>query len=193
MLVCRLIPLFAAVGITAAQQPSAPSGISPEWDIKAHMSSFVEDVKRLEPLLEQVNVKQWVEGGAPEAYIRQLQSSKASVQNLIAGTDALAQNPDRLTVALEAYFRMETMETLLGSLKEGVRRYQDPAIANQFTTLLAANSLHRDRLRRHITELAAAREQELKVVDQEAQRCRGDLSRQSPAGTRQGNRKQESR
>jgi hypothetical protein len=167
---------FAVANFSFGQQST---GIAPEWDVKANMAELIEDVKRLDPLLRQVNVARWVENGAPEAYIRQLKSSQATVQNVIAATAALARDPDRLTVALDAFFIMEKMEMLLGSLKDGVRRYQSAEVANELTTLLAANSIHRDRLRLHLTELANAREQEFKVMDEEAQRCRSNLSRQS--------------
>jgi hypothetical protein len=154
------------------------AGIAPEWDVKANMASLINDVKRFEPLLQKVKVTEWVERGAPEAYIRQLKSSQATVLNVIAATAALAREPDRLTVAFDAFFHMEKMEMLLGSLKEGVRRYQSAEVANELTTVLAANSVHRDRLRLHLTELAAVREQEFKIMDEEAQRCRSSLSRQ---------------
>jgi hypothetical protein len=159
------------------------------------MSSLVADVRRLEPLLRQVKPAEWVEKGAPTAYVRQLQSAQNSLQNLIVSTNSLAQDPNHLSVALDTFFRMEKMELLLGSLKEGVRKYQSGDIADQFTVLLVSNSVHKDRLRQHVTDLAAAREQEFKVVDEEAQRCRGTLSRQVTDSKVQPhkNRKQESK
>jgi hypothetical protein len=188
-----LLLLMLSAGASLAQQTAAPAGTSPEWDVKANMTSLAEDVRRLEPVLVQVQPSGWVEKGAPGTYIKQLQSSKASLQQLIAATDALAQNPDRLTSAIDALFRLERMELLLGSLKEGARKYQSPEIADQLTVLIAQNSIHRDRLRQHISDLAAAREQEIRLMDQEAQRCRSMLSRQAPeVKTEPGkNRKQE--
>jgi hypothetical protein len=153
-------------------------GVSPEWDIKSNMSALASDVRRLEPLLQQVKPEDWVPKGAPDAYIRQLQSSTVSLKHLIAATDGLARDPERLPAALDTFFQLEKMELLLASLREGVRRYQSPTLADQFVALLASNSVHRDRLRQHITDLAAVREQEFQVVDREAQRCRASLSKQ---------------
>jgi hypothetical protein len=45
----------------------------------------------------------------------------------------------------------------------------------------AENSANRDKLRQYITDLAAAKEQEFDVADKEAQRCRGMLTKQTPA------------
>jgi hypothetical protein len=42
---------------------------------------------------------------------------------------------------------------------------------------MTESSNNKEKLRTHIVDLAALREQELSVMDQEAQRCRGMLSR----------------
>jgi hypothetical protein len=183
-----LLMSVVSVSVTFGQPANSSVGTSPEWDVKSNMASLVADVRRLEPVLLEVKPAGWVEKGAPGTYIKQLQSSRGSLQQLIAATDALAQTPDRLTFALDALFRLERMELLLGSLKEGARKYQSPEVADQLTSLIAQNSIHRDRLRQHITDLAVAREQEISLMDQEAQRCRSMLSRQ-PAQANQETRK----
>jgi hypothetical protein len=62
---------------------------------------------------------------------------------------------------------------MLLSLQEGIRKYQRPADAQTLAALQAQNSANRERFQRYVVNLASAREQELKVMDQEAQRCRG--------------------
>jgi hypothetical protein len=42
---------------------------------------------------------------------------------------------------------------------------------------MVGNSNNREKLRMHIVDLAAVREQEFQVVDQEAQRCRSAILR----------------
>ena len=173
----KLLLLLAAGGSLCAQT----AGVAPEWDVRSNLAAMSADVRTLQPLLDQLQPREWVNKGAPDAYVKQHQSAAASLQHLIAAGDVLAAQPDKLTVALDAFFKMEKMELLLASLKEGARRYQSPALADRLTTVVAANSVHRDRLRQHVSELAAAREQELEIIDQEAQRCRATLSREGPA------------
>jgi exosome complex RNA-binding protein Csl4 len=48
---------------------------------------------------------------------------------------------------------------------------------------MADNSRHRDMLRQHSIDLAATRENELKVINAEAQRCRTELSRKNAPET----------
>ena len=144
------------------------------------MGALQEGVRRIEPLLRRVDTPHWLSRGAPEAYARQLASSQAAVQQLVSAADKLARNPEQLTVALETFFELERMELLLNSLREGVRKWQSDDLANQFTQVLGANILHRDRLRQHIREVAAAREAEYRTANEEVQRCRGMLLRQTP-------------
>jgi hypothetical protein len=167
-----LLPLH---GLLAQQ---AGQGVAAEWDIKANMKALAADVRTLEPLLAQVRPRDWIVNGAPDAYVRQAESAKLSVQHLIWATDRLANTPEKLTVALDALFRMQHMEALLTSLRDGTQKYQTPELANQFSAKLADNSNQREQLRQHVVDLANTREHELAIMNQEAQRCRAILSRE---------------
>jgi hypothetical protein len=58
----------------------------------------------------------------------------------------------------------------------GIRKYQNPAVAEMLAGLIADTSADRDKLRQYLVDLAADREQQFRVMDQEAQRCRAVLS-----------------
>jgi hypothetical protein len=73
---------------------------------------------------------------------------------------------------------MLAMESTFGSVIEGIRKYQNPALAELVQAVMGENSVNRDRLRQYIQDLAEQKEQEFKVVDQEAQRCRDTLLHQ---------------
>ena len=62
-----------------------------------------------------------------------------------------------------------------------MRNYQNPAVGDLLMGVAAENSANRDKLRQYITDLAAAKEQEFEIADKEAQRCRGTITRQTPA------------
>ena len=70
------------------------------------------------------------------------------------------------------------METVLASFSEGLRKYSNPPMADLLNSAVAENAINKDRLQQYIMELAIARDQEFRVADQEAQRCRQTLSRQ---------------
>ena len=83
----------------------------------------------------------------------------------------------------ETYLRMQAMESTLGSLIEGIRKYQNPALADLAQSVMTENSTNRDRLSQYLRDLAAQKEKEFQVADREAQRCRGMILNQpTPKG-----------
>jgi hypothetical protein len=158
-----------------AQAPNA--GVSPEWDIRKDMNALAAQIRQLQPMVEKIKPETWISQGAPSAYVKQMASLQTGMQYLLGSAEKLAKEPERLTAALDAYFRMQQVEVLIGSLREGVRKYQSPDLAEILNGLMTESSNNKEKLRTHIVDLAALREQELSVMDQEAQRCRGMLSR----------------
>ena len=156
----------------------AQASVSAPWDIKETASALGQTVLRLRPILEQLNPAEWVANGAPDAYVSQWRNSKLDVDAIASATDALQKQPEKLTVALNVYFKMQVMDARLLSLNEGVRKYQNPAVAELIVGLAAENSDNREKLRMYIADLAEQKEAELGVADREAQRCRTVLNRQ---------------
>ena len=150
------------------------------------MGALAADIKNLEPLLNSVSPQEWMAKGAPAAYVKQLDSARASARSLVAATSLLAQQPEKLPVALDAFFQMERMELLLTSLRDGIRKYQSGDLADHLNQAFAKDVVHRDRLRQHIRDLANLREQEFQIANEEAQRCRGMLTRQTAPEPRPG-------
>jgi hypothetical protein len=174
-LLCFVLPALAAtVWPTAAQQ----SGFVPEWEIRKTVAAIAAQCQRLQPLLDQVNPKDWVAKGAPEAYVTQWNSTRTNLEHMRVSAENLTREPERLTFALDTFFRLGAFESMLGSLAEGVRKYQNPAIADLLHGVMSENSANREKLRAYMLELAEAKEQEFRVVNQEAQRCRTAVSRQ---------------
>jgi hypothetical protein len=167
-------------------------GLPPEWETRKMLAELAAQVQRFQPILDQANPRAWVQAGAPETYVAQLQSTRNEVGYLTATAKALAERPDKLSLALEALFRMQAVESFLRSLGEGIRRYQNPALADLLNGLMGETLASRDRLRSYVVDLAAIKEQELAIMDQEAQRCRAQLSRQpAPAPARKSETKGE--
>ena len=159
-------------------------GVSADWDVTKSVASLSTQAARLKPILDQLTPQEWVAKGAPQTYVQQWKSAEDELGYLVTSAKALEKQPERLTLALDTYFRLQSLETRLNSLADGVRNYQNPAVGDLMLGVLAENSSNRDNLRQYITDLAAQKEQEFQVVDKEAQRCRGILSRQ-PAPKKQ--------
>ena len=175
----RLVAVLWLASSAAAQtQPSG--GIPPEWDVRKNLAALAAHAQRLQPLLEQLKPQDWISQGASQTYLEQWKSAQVQVQGLIYSTGQLTRAPEKLTAALEAFFRIEALDTMMRSLSEGLRKYQNPALADLLLSAAAESAANRERLRQYIVDLAAEKEQQFKVMDEEAQRCRGLLSRKPP-------------
>lgn len=179
-----VLPLVSAALPCAAQQ----NGIASEWDVKATIRGLSAQTARLLPVLDQVRPTDWQ--GASETYVQQLDSTRTQAAGLQTVLGALANEPEKLSAALDTFFRLQNLELLLGSLAEGVRRYQNPALADLLTGMAADGSGSRQQLRQYVMDLASLKEHEYQVMDREAQRCRAFLSRQPlPAARKKDERK----
>jgi len=170
------VALFSIASAMAI--PMQAQGVSAPWDISKTVTALSEQAGRLMPVLEQLTPEQWEAKGAPATYTAQWRDVRNEVGYLMNVAKSLRNQPEKLTLALETYFRMQAVETQINSLVEGVRKYQNPAVGDLLVSVMSANSGNRDQLRQYITDLAGTREQEFRVIDQEAQRCRGSLLRQ---------------
>ena len=173
----RGLIVFACAGVFSARPrppatPQQPAGLESDWDIGAVLQQIGAHAARVLPVLDRADARQWAAKGAPEAYAAQLQSSKEQARALADGAKALSANPEALSAELQVLFREQGLETLLVSVAEAVRKYQDAAAAQELVALAAESGADRDRLERYVVNLAAEREKEYQVMDQEAQRCR---------------------
>lgn len=154
-----------------AQQPVT------EQDATKALEALSGYAARLQPIMEQVKVNQWVAVGAADTYIAQWNSGMLQLQGLSAYAKQLAPAPDRLLDILNILFRIQSLEITANSLNDGLRRYQNPALAELLSGTLAESTPSREKLQQFALALAADKEKEFEIVDKEAQRCRGNLTR----------------
>jgi hypothetical protein len=175
--VARGFIVFACAGVFSARTqspatPQQPAGLESDWEIAAVLQEISAHATRVLPLLDRADARQWAAKGAPGAYAAQLQSSKEQAHALADSAKAVAGNPETLSAELQVLMREQGLETLLGSVAEAMRKYQNAAAAQELVALAAESGAGRDRLEQYVVNLAAEREKEYQVMDQEAQRCR---------------------
>lgn len=155
-------------------------GLPPEWETRKLLTELVANAKKLDPLVGQLDPNKWVEAGASKTYVSQWERVKASTGHLKWSAERLAGEPTRLSYALDTLFRLQGMEAFLGSLADGVRRYQNPAIADLLLGVAGENSTNHEKLKQYVQELAVVKEHELQLMHEEAQRCRGIVGTAAP-------------
>jgi len=180
-----LLVVYQAFGQQSpANSPTAAAaapGLEADWDVAPVLQDIAKNTDKLLPALDRVDARVWVDQGASETYAEQVQLCKDMVKTVSAMARDLAQNPEQLAASINLFIRMQTLDVMLISVEEGVRKYQKAADAQALAGLEAEGSPTRDRFQRYIISLAGAREQDLKVMDEEAQRCRGIVT--APAAT----------
>ena len=159
--------------ITAQSLFAQAPGTQPE--ITKTLQVIASNAERLLPMLDQVKPQEWVSKGASDTYVAQWTTSKTQCKALAADARALAQSPGKLIDVLKVLFRVQFIEISMGSLEDGLRKYQNPALAELINGTRAEDLPNREKLQQYALELSDQREQDYKVADAEAQRCRGQL------------------
>ena len=173
--------LAGAAALWAQTQPAPqPAGMLNPWEIAPVLEEISGHGARLAEALGRINVRPWIDRGASETYFELWESATEQAKALTDTAGALARNPERLSAGLDVLFRIQALETMVGSLEQGMRKYQTPAAAAALAALAAQNGANRSRLERYLVNLAAEQEQQLQVMDSEAQRCRASLTAPSP-------------
>jgi hypothetical protein len=175
--------LTFSCGAFCQQQSANPQSMSDE-DVAAIFSRISARAARLAPMLDQLHPNDWIAKGAPDTYLMQWNSIRQQFTAIESDMADLTQHPDRLTDSMQALFRVQATNLALGSLMGGVRRYQNPALADLIESVAAESGADIDHFEQHLVEMATEKDQQFTLVDREAQRCRANLSRQpaTPAG-----------
>jgi hypothetical protein len=166
--------LFACRLDVQAQQPAEPLVLDAFHAIAQHAIKLL-------PMLDQVHAKEWVAQGAPETYVTQVDSARRQIQAIGTEMEALTQRSDHMQECMRGLFRVQAFHGSLDSLLSGLRKYQNPALADLIQSVAAEDQGDIEKLQTYVLELADEKEQEFQVVDHEAQRCRAMLSKQPAA------------
>jgi len=159
-------------------------GVTPEWDIKDAIASLRVQVQSIKPYIEQLDPASWNDQNAPEAYENQWRSLREEIGYFDRAVGELSENPGSLAKSVESFLRMLSVEEMMDSFLEGVRRYHNSAVADQITGIMNEGSASRAGLRRYLLELATVKENECNIALREAQQCRMEQLSRPPSGGR---------
>jgi hypothetical protein len=189
------ILMLASVLALNAQSPAPapvapPAGLENPWQVQKIVADLIKDNQELAPLLDQIDPQQWYsQKGAPSTYIIQRQTAQQQIRDVVTTSKLLAQRTEDLKLALEEYFRLEALEVSARSLEDGAQRYADRQIANKMAQLIARNFTNREQFRNYLIDLATSMQQNFKIADEEAQRCRGMISREPAPSSKRPSKK----
>jgi hypothetical protein len=177
-----LVSVFLIACPVSAQLRSA-NGFT-DQDIAGIFNGLSQHAAKVEPMLQELRPADWVAKGAPDTYVAQWNASLQQLEGIRTDMSAMAQHPDHMTDGLKAMLRVQATHQVIIALMGGLRRYQNPALADLIEAVAADDGADMERLQQYLLELASDKEQQFDVVDKEAQRCRGTLSRQPADASR---------
>ncbi|MGH9584274.1 MAG: hypothetical protein ACRD4O_15220, partial [Bryobacteraceae bacterium] len=168
-----------------AQERAAEAGLEEPGDARSIIAGILKDNEQMKPLLDSMNPQAWYDKkGAPSTYILQRQTAQRQLNDVLYSAQLLSRKTGDLSLALDTYFRIEALEVTARSLDEGAREYGSRANADKLQDLIARNFDSRQRLRDYLRDLAANLQQNFKIADEEAQRCRAAASESRPRSRR---------
>lgn len=174
MTVLRFILISVLLGSAAYGQ----NGIAPMWDVKAMLRQLVEHADRYRTTVDKLPVVEWVnQKQASQTYLKQQEVVLTEVGHLKTVADRLSNAPEKLSLALDIYFRLQALESVTAALAEGVSKYENAEKAAVLNQLVSDNSNTRLKLRQYMIDLSVNKEQEFAIVEREAQRCQAELNR----------------
>src|SRR5690349_8292695 len=106
-----------------AGKATPPIGLQAPWDIRQMLVAMNAENEKLKPLFDHMHPQQWIDNGAPAAYASQYLDARSRLDDVIRSVQSLSRQTDSLSVALDAYFRMEALEIVARSLDEGIKKY----------------------------------------------------------------------
>ena len=173
-----------AAGVVQTSQTApaqSAAGVESPYDARKIVADILKEQEQFRPLLTGMNPQEWYDKkGAPSTYILLWQTAQRQLQDVEITANLTSQKVESLSQLLDMYFRLEALETTARSVGEGAQKYADRASADRLTQLIARNFDTRQRLRDYIRDLAISVEQNFKIADEEAQRCRAMISREPP-------------
>lgn len=171
---------FLILSLAAALPAQNDQGIAPAWDVRAMLRQLVDQTQQFATAVDNLNVRDWIANGASTTYARQQEMVKAQAGYLKTVTAKLADDPEKLSLALDAYFRLQSMETFAISLADAAGKYQHPEAAQRVQDLVTKNSEAAGKLRQYVMDLSVTKEQEFAIVEKEAHRCQAQLNQPQP-------------
>jgi hypothetical protein len=170
-----------AAALAASVQAQQIAGVENNYDARKIIEAVIKSDQDLRPILSSLNTREWYESkGAPSTYNLQWQSAQNELHYVETAGNSVLQHVDSLPSLLDLYFRMEALELTARSLAEGARQYAPRDQAQTLDAWVGQGFEARRRMREYMQDVATEVEQNFKIADEEAQRCRAAITKVPP-------------
>ncbi len=153
-------------------------GMLPIWEIREMTEDIVKNIATGRKVLAELRPAEWIQDGAPEAYVEQLETLRADLESTVLAAQALGREPQRLSYAVDTFLWLERSDSLLDSIADGVRKYSNGAVADLLDSARGRNAGNIGTLKGYMRQLAVELETSMNIAHNEAQRCRAAVAGQ---------------
>jgi hypothetical protein len=153
-------------------------GLLPRWEVIELTKNVVANVDQTKTLLKQLRPKDWVQNGAPAAYLDQYENLQTELANLGLSAEALGRDPEKLSFVIDTFLWLDRVSSMVGSLAGGVRAYQNAPVADLLDTARGKTDAAMAVLKEYMRQVAVQQEAAMEIAHSEAQRCRERLATQ---------------
>ncbi len=173
-------PLFLCVLLLAyggGQNPprrAAPEGILPPWEAQKVLGETQKQTRQLIEALNRLDTEHW-----KGDYTPLLVSTRQRMVAVADALDRLAQQPERVSLGMEAYLSLLHVETNMETLATGAERFQPSAVQGLEEATVSFLKT-RDQFQNYLLDLARYLEKNLAVSAKELESCRDQLWKKPP-------------
>lgn len=154
----------------------------PRWQVEELSQGVVQNMDTARKVVEQLRPREWIQDGAPEAYVDQHQTLLQEMEQVSLAAQALGRDPESLTYAVDAFLWLDRTDALMGSIAAGARQYYNAAVAELLDSARNRNADGIATVKQYLRQLAEHVESSMRVAHREAQRCREEIISQPEAG-----------
>lgn len=169
-LLLAILPL-GCIFVLQAQE----SGTIPRWEVIEMAGTLRAGADDIGKILSQVRPKEWIQDGAPDAYVTQYETLEADISNLANSARALERQPEKLSTTVDTFLWMDRVASMVSSMAAGVRKYQNASLGDLLDSTAGRVISAEDRLKEYMRQLVVDQEAELEIANSEAQRCRQEM------------------
>ncbi len=147
----------------------------PRWQVEELAVGVVRNVETAGKIVDALRPKEWVQDGAPQAYVEQHTKLQHEMEQIKLAAQALGRDPEKLSYAVDTFLWLDRTDELLSSVSAGARQYYNSAVADLLDSARNRNTDSIATMKLYIRQLAVHVEQSMDVAHREAQRCRSEI------------------
>jgi len=174
MLPASVLLLLLASGALARSTSVQQDGVLPPWESKTVLTNAQKQIHDVSDSLGALNTDRWKGDYGPL-----LVSTRQRVDAVADAVKRMADKPESLSLGLEAFLSMQSVEDNINSLAKGAERFQPSAVAGLENASGSFQQV-KEQFQTYLLELSRYLEKNLAVSTKDLEICRDQVWKAAP-------------